>query len=96
MNFKERVMKLQNEYSDEEKEIEELLLTLITNYQLFEPCRYLSEDEEWVNVTMISIENDNITQAMTIKKSQLVMIGIFNRSELQIAVPDSNPEDFYQ
>ena len=46
MNIKERVINLNKEHSGKDIEIEDLLLTIITKFQLFEPCNYLSEDEE--------------------------------------------------
>lgn len=96
MNLKERVIELNKQYCGEEIEIEEVLLTIITRYQLFEPCQYLSEDEEWVNVAMKSIEDDALAQAMSIKKSEIVMFAIFNREEIEVIMPQTDPEDFYQ
>ncbi len=96
MNMKEKVLELNRQYAAEDVKINELLLTIITRYQLFEPCQYLSEDDEWVNVAMISIENENVAQAMSIKKEEIVMFGIFNREEIEITIPQTDPEAFYQ
>ena len=96
MNLKEKVIELQMQFTGEECEIEDMYLTIITKYQIFEPCQYLAEDEDWVNVTMTSIENENITQAMSINKSEIVMFAIFDRDEIQFPVIETNPEDFYQ
>lgn len=96
MNLKERVIELNKQYSGEEIDIEDVLLTIITRYQLFEPCQYLSEDEEWVNVAMTSLEDENLAQAMSIRKSEIVMFAIFNREEIEIVMPQTDPEDFYQ
>ena len=60
MNIKERVINLNGEHSGKEVEIEDLLLTIITKFQLFEPCNYLSEDEEWLNVAIISLEDNSV------------------------------------
>lgn len=96
MNINEKVIELQRQYTGEEIEIKDVLLTIITRYQLFEPCRYLSEDEEWVNVVMTSLEDETIAQPMSIKKSEIVMFAIYNREEIEIALPESDPEAFYQ
>jgi hypothetical protein len=96
MNVKERVLELNRQHTGNDAQINELLMTIITKYQLFEPCLYLGEDEEWINVSMISIEDENVSQAISVKKSEITMLGIFNRQDIQLAVPDSNPEDFYQ
>lgn len=69
MNVKEKILDLNNQHTGNDVQINELLLTVMTKFQLFEPCLYLSEDNDWVNVSMVSIEDENITQAMSIKKS---------------------------
>lgn len=96
MNIKQRVTQLQRQWTGEDIEIEDVLLTIITRYQLFEPCQYLSEDEEWVDVVMTSLESESLTQPMSIRKSEIVMFAIFNREEIEIVLPETNPEDFYQ
>ncbi|MBQ6100241.1 MAG: hypothetical protein IJL02_10335 [Methanobrevibacter sp.] len=96
MNIKDKVLELSRQYKNEEIEITEVFLTIITKYQLFEPCRYLAEDDEWVNVAMVSIEDESIAQAMSIKKSEIVMFGIFNREEVEIPDPKTDSEVFYQ
>ena len=96
MNINEKVIELQRQYTGETIEIKDVLLTIITRYQLFEPCRYLSEDDEWVNVVMTSLENEKLAQPMSIKKSEIVMFAIYNREEIEIALPESDPEAFYQ
>lgn len=96
MNIKERIIELNQQFTNETIEIEDVLLTIITKYQLFEPCRYLAEDEEWINVAMVSIEDENIAQMMSIRKSEITMFGIFNREEIELILPKTEPEDFYQ
>ena len=96
MNIKERIIELNEQYTNEKIDMSDVLLTIITKYQLFEPCRYLAEDEEWINVAMISIEDENMAQMMSIKKSEITMFGIFNRDEIEISFPNTDPEDFYQ
>ena len=96
MNIKQRIIELNQQFTNETIEIEDVLLTIITKYQLFEPCRYLAEDEEWINVAMVSIEDENIAQMMSIRKSEITMFGIFNREEIELILPNTDPEDFYQ
>jgi len=96
MNIKQRIIELNQQFTNETIEIEDVLLTIITKYQLFEPCRYLAEDEEWINVAMVSIEDENIAQMMSIRKSEITMFGIFNREEIELVLPNTDPEDFYQ
>ncbi len=96
MNVKERILELNRQHTGKNAEINELLITIITKYQLFEPCLYMAEDEEWINVSMISIEDENVSQAISVKKSEITMLGIFNREEIQLPIPNLEPEDFYQ
>ena len=96
MNVKERILDLNRQHSGEDAEIKDLLLIVMTKFQLFEPCLYLSEDDEWVNVSMVSIEDESITQPMSIKKEEISMVGIFNREEIELNLPKTDSEVFYQ
>lgn len=97
MNIKERVINLNGEHSGKEVEIEELLLTIITKFQLFEPCNYLSEDEEWLNVAIISLEDNSVSQPLSIRKSEITTFGVFNREEVEVNLnPQQGSEDLYQ
>ncbi len=96
MNVKEKILDLNKQQTGNDVQINELLLIVMTKFQLFEPCLYLSEDDEWVNVSMISIEDENITQAMSIRKSEISMLGIFNREDIELNLPKTDSEVFYQ
>ncbi len=96
MNIKERILKLNEEHTGESADINDLLLTLISKFQLFEPCVYLSEDEEWLNVAIISLENNEESQSMSILKKELTAFGVFNREEMPIDIPQKGSEDLYQ
>ena len=96
MNVKEKILYLNRQHTGKETEISELLLTLMTKFQLFEPCIYLSEDDEWVNITMVSTDDENITQPMSIKKSEITMVGIFNREEIDLNIPKTDSGALYQ
>lgn len=97
MNVKERILNLNREHTDESASIDDLLLTIITKFQLFEPCGYLSEDEEWLNVAIISLEDNDISQALCIKKDEITTFGIFNREEVELNLaPQKGADDLYQ
>lgn len=96
MNVKEKILDLNKQQTGNDVQINELLLIVMTKFQLFEPCLYLSEDDEWVNVSMISIEDENIAQAMSIRKSEISMLGIFNREDIELNLPKTDSEVFYQ
>ena len=96
MNVQERFLELNKMHTGEETEIQGLLLVVMTKFQLFEPCLYLGEDDEWVNVSMVSLEDENITQPMSIRKCEISMVGIFNREEIELNIPKTDSEAFYQ
>ena len=97
MNIKERVINLNGEHSGKKAEIEDLLLTIITKFQLFEPCNYLSEDEEWLNVAIISLEDNSVSQPLSVRKSEITTFGVFNREEVEVNLnPQQGSEDLYQ
>ncbi len=97
MNVKQRILELNSQHTGQSVDIDDLLLTFLTQFQLFEPCRYLSEDDEWVNVVMISPDDSNVSQALSIRKHQIVTFGIFNPEEIELNLaPQSDSEDFYQ
>ena len=102
MNMKEMVLSLNKEYCErfareDTGDINDLLLTIITKFQMFEPCKYLSEDDEWLNVVILSIENPEVSQAMTIRKSEITTCGIFNIEDMDVDFsPQKGSEDLYQ
>lgn len=97
MNVEERIINLNQEHAGESADIKDLLLTIITRFQLFEPCRYLSEDEEWLNVAIISLEDNSISQALSVKKSEITTFGIFNREEIEVSfAPQNESQELYQ
>lgn len=97
MNINERILRLNLEHTGEDTHINDVLLTVITKFQLFEPCSYLSEDDEWLNVSLISLEDSGVSQALSIRKSEITTFGIFNREEIElISAPQKGSEDLYQ
>ncbi len=97
MNIKDRILALNTEHTGESADISDLLLTIVTKFQLFEPCTYLSEDDEWLSVAMISLEDNDVSQALSIKKSEITVYGVFNRDEIDLNIsPQKGSEDLYQ
>ena len=97
MNIEERILKLNQEHANETIDINEVLLTIVTKFQLFEPCSYLSEDEEWVDVVLVSLESNDMSQPLCIKKSEITSFGIFKREEIEVEfVTQKGSEDLYQ
>ena len=72
------------EYIEEEyiENIEELLLTVETTTSAYDMCCYLYEDCNWVTFLILM---DGFTQCTSIKKEEIVTIGIYNGL-------DPNPE----
>lgn len=97
MNVKERILDLNKLHTGEEIDIDDALLTIISRFQLFEPCKYLSEDDEWLNFAIISLEDNNISQPLCIRKDEITTFGIFNREEVDMSLaPQQGSEDLYQ
>ena len=97
MNVKEKIVQLNLEHTGDSVEIDDLLLTIITKFQFFEPCKYLSEDEEWLNISVVSLEDSNVSQALCIRKSEITTLGIFNQEDAEVNVtPQMGSEDLYQ
>ena len=103
MNIKERIMEMNKIFAEDSgsepaKSIDELLLTFVVKFPMFEPCKYVSEDEEWVTF-IIQIPDESIgNQIMTLKKSEIVSFGICNEKNLVVMdhTPKIEPESLYQ
>ena len=89
MSIKSRILSMDkflvdNEYIEEEyiSNIEELLLTVETTTSVYDMCCYLYEDCNWVTFLVLM---DGFTQCTSVKKEEIVTIGIYNGL-------DPNPE----
>ena len=104
MNFKERFLQMEKEFAREasrpaKEDIGELLVTFIFKFQIFEPCRYLSEDEEWVNFLILPPDDTLESQIMSLKKDEIVSFGIVNENNLaenSNLINQIEPESLYQ
>ena len=98
MNIQERILQLNYEHTGKSVAINELLMTIISKYQLFEPCLYMSEDENWLNVAIISPDSEDFSQSMSILKKEITAFGVFRKKDIEITVPQvgESTEDLYQ
>ena len=98
MNIQDRILQLNYELTGNSVEIREVLFTVITKYQLFEPCAYMSEDENWLNIAIISSEGKEATQAMSILKKEITAFGLVPKRDAEVSEPqaESDAEDLYQ
>ena len=104
MNLKQRFLEMEKEFARQtsrpaKENIEDLLVTFIFKFQIFEPCKYLSEDEEWVTFLIIPPDETIESQIMALKKDEIISFGIVNENNL---AENSNlfsqiePESLYQ
>lgn len=98
MNIQDRILQLNYEHTGKSVAINELLLTVLTKYHAFEPCVYMSEDENWLDVAIISLESEEFSRSMSILKKEITAFGIFNKQDIDITVPQvgESTEDLYQ
>jgi hypothetical protein len=45
---------------------------------------------------MISLENEEYSQSMSILKKEITAFGVFNKEDVNISVPQVGSEDLYQ
>lgn len=96
MNINERIIQLHFEQTGNTVEISDVLLTIISKFQLFEPCQYLSEDDDWVNVSLVSIEDEKSSQAMSILKKEITAFGVFKKDDDEEITAPAVSQDLYQ
>ena len=98
MNIQDRILQLNYELTGDSVEIRQLLFTVITKYQLYEPCAYMSEDENWLNIAIISPEGKESTRAMSILKKDITAFGLVPKRDAEAPAPqaESEAEDLYQ
>ena len=89
-----------NEYSrDATENIEDLSLTFIFKFQVFEPCKYVSEDEDWITFLIVPPDESVESQIMSLRKDEIVSFGILNEKNLEefaTVVNEIEPESLYQ
>lgn len=99
MNIKERVLDMDkylvenNFVNDNEVEsISDLLISIHTDSDIFEPCMYIDETDMWVNVIDLSLGEGG--QYMDIKKNNIVSFGLYNGPDI-FSIPPDNSKTFY-
>lgn len=98
MNIKEKLLELQKQSGEDLIKIDDMFITIILNFQVFEPCKYLSEDDEWINFLLIPPVNEYPPQPMSLKKSEIISFGIINEPDFEEFdfKPKIDSQGFYQ
>ena len=104
MNYKEKLLEMEKQFANESsreavKNVEDLSLTFIFKFQIFEPCRYVSEDEEWITFLIVPPDDSIESQIMSLRKDEIVSFGILNEknlAEISTIVNEVEPESLYQ
>ena len=104
MNFREKILEMEKQFAkessrDSRENIEDLLITFIFKFQIFEPCKYISEDEEWITFLILPPEDSLESQIMSLRKDEIVSFGIINEKnldEMSSIIEEIEPESLYQ
>lgn len=104
MNYKEKFLEMEREFAketsrDQIDDIKELKLTFIFKFQIFEPCKYVSEDDEWITFLILPPDDSLESQIMSLRKDEIVSFGILNENnlaEINNTVTEIEPESLYQ
>lgn len=99
MNIKERILNMdkylvENNFVDDKavESISDLLICIHTDVDIFEPCMYVDETENWVNIIDLSLGEGG--QYMDIKKDSIISFGLYNGPDI-FRVPPDNGKTFY-
>ena len=81
MNIKENILEMDKIYASENDEdpcekIEDLFLTFIAKFQIFEPSKYISEDDDWVTFILTPPDDSLESQIMKLRKEEILGYGI--------------------
>ncbi|WP_405303910.1 hypothetical protein [Methanobrevibacter sp.] len=104
MNYKDKFLEMEKEFAKHSsrepvEDIAELKLTFIFKFQIFEPCRYISEDDEWITFLILPPDDSLESQIMSLRKEEIVSFGILNEhniAEMSNVVSEVEPESLYQ
>lgn len=105
MNFKNHLLNMDKKLVDMKyiddtyiDNVENLFLTVETDNVTYSPCCYLDENEDWINLLVLT--SNNISQCSAIKKDSIVSFGFINTgsesSLLNEQMNNTSCEDFYQ
>ncbi|MBQ6512546.1 hypothetical protein [Methanobrevibacter sp.] len=104
MNYKEKFLEMEREFAREYsrepiEDISEMKLTFFFKFQIFEPCKYVSEDDEWITFLILPPDDTLESQIMSLRKEEIVSFGILNENNLaetNNVVTEIEPESLYQ
>lgn len=104
MNYKEKFLEMEREFAREYSrepidDISEMKLTFFFKFQIFEPCKYVSEDDEWITFLILPPDDSLESQIMSLRKDEIVSFGILNENnlaEINNTVTEIEPESLYQ
>ena len=101
MNIQEQILDMDKYLIDKEyvegdyiENIEELLLTIETKTLTYDMCCYMYEDDDWATFLVFL---GNISQCMTVKKTEIISIGIYNGTDsIEAQKPQEGNNNIYQ
>lgn len=104
MNFEEKILNMERAFAKESsrdacENVGDLSLTFIFKFQVFEPCRYISEDEDWITFLIVPPDENFESQIMSLRKDEIVSFGILNEknlAEFSAISQEIEPESLYQ
>ena len=101
MNLKDRLISMDKKLVDMQyiddtyiDDINNLFLVIETENINYSPCCYLDEDNDWVNVLVLSSEN--VSQCVSIRKDSIVTFGFINTGSESVTIDKKEIESYYQ
>ena len=99
MNIKDRILDMdrylvENDFvtGDRVESEKDLLICIHTDVDIFEPCMYIGESDNWVNIIDLSLGEGG--QYMDIRKNNIIGFGLYNGPDI-FTVPPDNSKTFY-
>lgn len=100
MNIKERILNMDKYLIDEGfidddyvDSSNDLLLTICTDQDIYQPCMYVSETDMWLSIIDLSLGEGG--QFMDIKKDNIVSFGLYNGIDI-FKIPIEDNGSFYR
>lgn len=100
MNIKERILNMDKYLIDEGfidddyvDSSNDLLLTICTDQDIYQPCMYVSETDMWLSIIDLSLGEGG--QFMDIKKDNIVSFGLYNGIDI-FKLPIEDNGSFYR
>lgn len=70
----------------------DLLLTICTDQDIYEPCMYVSETDQWLSIIDLSLGEGG--QFMDVKKDSIISFGLYNGFDV-LSPPVEDNGSFY-